>query len=254
MYRTHTDADGHRHQIDPGLFLTREELLALEYLPGGELRHTLSHPDRSEETVALNNLLAALNRFGTDQVHGNKFGGYFVVPEEFWRRCKDDLGLRGIAWELLPMTEEGGWLGVLRDTTIYVGGTDDVLLRCDWNRTCWRFKVTARHELIRRPEALALAGPNKGYEDRAYYLPLLPRWGWYGYTPAPLLAAWAKAGDTRALGTLKQMALDVPRRQYTLAAVETLEEMGEPVPPEAYERLERLALREAQRAQHKALT
>ena len=254
MYRSRTDPAGeHRHEFQDGLFATLEDLLAMEYHSAGEIRHTMVHPDGASEPVALNNLLSVLNRFSCDLVHGNRFGAYFVLPAEFWDRCCDDLRLRGIEPLLLPLTEEGGHLSVLRHCTIYVGGTDDVLMRSDWNGCCWQFRVTDSHQLISRPQALALVGPNLGFEDRSYYLPYFPRWGWEGYTPAPVLEAWARDGDVRALTTLKQMVLDTPRRHYALAAVTSLEALGEQVPEGGYERLDRMALREAQREQMKAL-
>lgn len=181
--------------------LTREDLLALEYTPGGMLRHTVIHPDGDVERVGLNNLVAAVARFCTDPL-GNHFGAYFVVPESFWQSCKKEIIEKlGRSPKSLPVDKNGGVLGVIASCTIYHGGTDKVLLRSDHMGLCWSFEVGDDHKLLERAEIRALLGPNKGFDLE---FPFFPTMGW---APIALIEQWAAQGLISAQNALKNPAL-----------------------------------------------
>ena len=247
--RSYTDADGRHYHAEATESLTLEELLALSYIPGGEIRHTYQG-----EIVALNNLVAALGRFSVD-LSGNRHGAYFILPESFAVRCIEDWQSRGYDPTHLPRTPDGGVMGMIAKTTLYSYSGDLVLMRSDYNGACWSLQVTARHELLRRSQIKDLLGPGRGFDDRVYYLPD-SRWGWLGYTPVPLLATWAEEGDAKAAETLTNMSMEVPRASLAEVAVDALERLQLPVPEGARDRIQRLRLREAARQEgdHKLLT
>lgn len=180
----------HTHN-EPEPFFTREELLALEYYDGGEVRSTVILPNGKEERVGLNNLLAVRNRFAVDYV-GNKFGAYFVVPQDFWDACEEEWWERQMSDpNKLPRTKQGGIMGVIPRCTIYVAPDTDnrVLCRTDHNGVCWQFRITNRHELLRKTDAYLLLGPNMGFDPEVVFSPLLGH-----YASIKSLEAWAAKG------------------------------------------------------------
>lgn len=240
--RSYTEEGGHRHQ-DEDISFTKEQLLAMDYIDGGEIRSHVHNGDGSIEYVACNNLLATVSRLCQDLL-GNRMGAYFIVPHSFWLDCEQDWKEhQGKDPAFLPRTPHGGIMGMLADCTIYVDDTiADVYMRSDYNGVCWRFKVGDKHELVRRAQARELLGPYRGFDDRVYYIPpaLAPFWGWNGYTPANVLLEWAKDGDPQAKQTLRRLALDAPKHHMVQEAITGLRELGEPISDAMEERLARL--------------
>ena len=141
----------HTHNVPEPSF-SQLDLLSMDYTPAGEVRHTLKRLDGSQELVGIENLMAVLSRFSID-ASGNRFGAYFVLPEDFWRSCRKELlEKHGRIGSRLPRDKYGGYMGVFPYCTIYSGGTDLVLVRTDHNGLCWSFIVTDHHELMRKPD------------------------------------------------------------------------------------------------------
>lgn len=112
---------------------------------GGRLRHTMITPEGRKQLVGLNNLASITSPVG--------FGrGAFLVPKEFWARCKEELIVNYhqhpaplwtdvylesfFMWPLLGELfrwfmwkwdeDAGAYYDVIKGCTIYIGDQDDI--------------------------------------------------------------------------------------------------------------------------------
>lgn len=169
--------------------LSRDDILALpDRVAGGTIRHTFAHPDEDEQ-VAVNNLLALTSELCTD-FSGNRFGGYFVVPTDFWRLVKKDWASKGNDPKLLPKNKFGGFMGMFPYFTIYVGGTDKVILKPDQGELIFEFEIGEDYDVIRKGWLIDTYGYKKvGYDKRLVFVPWWSTMG-IAYAPPPLLRDW----------------------------------------------------------------
>jgi hypothetical protein len=199
--------------------LDRDEILALDRVPIGMVRHTVGN-----ESVALNNLYALITKFCTDFV-GNRFGGYFVIPDDFWRRVRKEWAEQhGRDPKLLPRNLHGGYMGIFSYFTIYVGGVEDVvILKPDVGTLVFQATIGTEHFIsISKEELVDTYGhAATGYDTR---IPFVPGWEQYGYAYAPpsVLLEWANYdGYQPAVALLEnppQAALEQWHRQGAIAA------------------------------------
>lgn len=177
-----------------------EEMLSAEYLDGGEIRHRYFGLDGFEESVAINNLLAAQTRYARDLI-GNSFGCYLVVPSWFWKILMKELMERQGRGEDGIRREPWGSFRTASDVSMYVDDTypEHVLMRVDTNGVFWKFKLGDDHRLLHRTAIRELVGPNKGYDLEIPYHPQL------GYAPKYILKEWAEQGLIAARAALEQV-------------------------------------------------
>ena len=194
-------------------FLTKEDLLSMEYRDGGEIRSVFIDPWGTKESVACHNLLAIISRFSTD-MNRNRFGAYFVVPFSFWTRMLYELkNYHGIDPNILQRTADGGYLNVIADCCVYVGDTGErILMYSLHNGLTWKFRVTDSHELLNRPQIRRLVGKNKGFDDIVLAFP-----GGDGrlyLAPRSQLELWAGEGYYAALDEIAKQDQLPPGEVY----------------------------------------
>ena len=170
--------------------LSPEEILALDRIPAGMVRSSVTHPDGLVEGTAVNNLLAIHGALCTDFA-GNRFGSYLIIPQSFWRRVKKELGeYHARDWRLLPKNRYGGYLGIISASTIYVMDIDFVVLKPDQGDLVFEFSVGHDHKItVSKEELIQTYGYERvGYDTRLTYVP----WWTNSYAPPFVLLDWVK--------------------------------------------------------------
>ena len=202
--------------------LSKEDLWNLPHFPAGKVRHTIEHGDGTIEGVAINNLLAIVSTFSCD-FSGNKYGGYIVLPRDFWEALKRDMREQHARdAEMLKKNKFGGVLGIFSYFTIYCDDSSEfVLLKSDVGNVVFRFTVGEEHNIIRKQAALdALGYSLVGFDNRIVFNPYWIDEG-VPYAPIPLLQQWVSedsyAPAKQLLDNPPQEALDQWWRQGLLA-------------------------------------
>lgn len=211
--------------------LSRDDILSLEAIPLGMVRHTVVNGDGTPESVAINNLLALKTVICTD-FSGNQYGAYFVVPDSYWKKMQYEWkALYRNDWTWLPTNEYGGYLGIMPYVTVYVGGTDKVILKPDVGALVYSFEVGAEHHItMSKSELIEKYGYERvGYDTRVVYVPW---WESYGcaYAPPGLLLTWGDYKPAVALlenppnAALKQWynqgLIAAPKKDAVVALIE----------------------------------
>ncbi|MCC6191379.1 MAG: hypothetical protein IT318_20340 [Anaerolineales bacterium] len=187
--------------------LPLDKLLHRDRRAGGVIRHSLDHGDLGIENVSLNNLLAAANRLAAD-VQGNKFPAQFVLSPVFWERAMAAARQHSIIPEYVQRDRYGGLLGIVLHGALYAWNGDTVLVYTPHNDVVWELEVGDRHEIIRREQAFALLGPNKGFDLIVPFNQLALQFGapvHACFAPPRLLLQWIDEGYDSPKPVLEQL-------------------------------------------------
>lgn len=189
-----------------------KDILEGTWLEGGMIRHTIRHPDGSEENVSLNNILAACNRLSGD-IYGNRFLAQIFLPESFWEKVLENAHSGSIFPEIMSRDKYGGVEGLINQVTIYHGFTEfDIVVHVPQFDLTWVLTVGPNHQLIAKTTAFELVGPNKGFDLIVPYHPAL------GYAPPRLLAQWVDEGYKSAEDVEQKIAALPPSEKLLLLA------------------------------------